>query len=153
MNWRKAARFVLFLAGMLTSVGAAQLFYHGFIAPGAAYLTMTALFLWVATRWLPKSDPTEEEPEPRCGIIDDAALNEMALLVADLAVASLRGVGRTVPPSTKEIEQLEGRTSAMLDHMGVPSSRRDEMKEEFERLKGRVRRNEGGMAIIRSKRL
>lgn len=41
----------------------------------------------------------------------------------------------------------------MLDHMGVPSSRRDEMKEEFERLKGRVRRNEGGMAIIRSKRL
>lgn len=108
MNWRKAARFVLFLAGMLTSVGAAQLFYHGFIAPGAAYLTMTALFLWVATRWVPKSDPTEEEPEPRCGIIDDAALNEMALLVADLAVASLRGVGGPCPRQQRRSSSLRG---------------------------------------------
>lgn len=153
MTWQKAARFVLFLAGMLTALGAAQLFYHGFIAPGAAYLAMTAMFLWFATRRRAKAEKTAEEPERRPGIIDDAALNEMALLVADLAVASLRGVGRTVPPSTKEIEQLEGRTGAMLDHMGVPSSRRDELKEEFERLKGRVRRNEGGMALIRSTRL
>ncbi|MCR4817520.1 MAG: hypothetical protein K5841_01020 [Fretibacterium sp.] len=153
MTWRKAARFVLFLAGILTALGAAHLFYHNYIAPGAAYLVMTALFLWIATRRLSKSDKPEDEPEPRPGIIDDAALNDMALLVADLAVASLRGVGRTVPPSTKEIEQLEVRTNAMLDHMGVPSSRRDELKEEFDRLKGRVRRNEGGMALIRSTRL
>ncbi|MCR5346560.1 MAG: hypothetical protein K6E38_02190 [Fretibacterium sp.] len=153
MNWRKAARFILFLAGMLTAGGAAQLFYHGFIAPGMAYFAMTALFLWFGMRQPSETDAAEEEPERSPGIIDDAALNEMALLVADLAVASLRGVGRTVPPSTKEIEQLEERTNSMLDHMGVPSDHRGELKEEFNRLKGRMRRSEGGIALIRSRRL
>ncbi|MBR1672626.1 MAG: hypothetical protein IJ702_06840 [Fretibacterium sp.] len=149
MTWRKTTRFILFLAGMLTGGGAAYLFYHSYITPGAAYLAMTALFLWFATRHRPE----RESPERKPVIAGDAALNEMALLVADLAVASLKGVGRTVPPSTKEIEQIEGRTNAMLDHMGVPSTSRLELKEEFDRLKGRVRRNEGGMALIRSVRL
>ena len=148
MTWEKMTRRILFLAGMLTGGGAAYLFYNGYIAPGGAYLVMTALFLWFATR----TRPAEKEAPSR-GIVDDAALVDMALFLGDVAVAGLRSVGRTIPPSTKEIDQLEGRLSDLLDQIGAPSSRRAELREEFEKLKGRMRRNEGGIALVRSARL
>ena len=148
MTWEKMTRRVLFLAGMLTGGGAAYLFYNGHVTPGAAYLVMTAMFLWFATRTRPEA----REPQ-RYGIVDDAALVEMALFLGDVAVSGLKGVGRTVPPSTKEIGQVEERLNGLLDRVGASSSERAELREEFERLRGRVRRNEGGMALIRSARL
>lgn len=132
---------------MLAGVAAGHLFYMERFPGGAALLVMTALFLWFASRPSP-----EEEPE-EVSFVDDEALEEMALLVADLALGQLKGIGRTVPPSTKEITQLEERLEAMLDHMGVRSSRRAALDEEFEKLRGRTRRSEGGMALARSARL
>ncbi|MBQ9564527.1 MAG: hypothetical protein IJU98_02965 [Synergistaceae bacterium] len=148
MTWEKLTRGVVFLAGMLTGGGAAHLFYNGYIASGSAYLVMTALFLWIATRPNPN-----DSAAPARGIVDDAALVEMALLLGDVAVAGLKAVGRTIPPSTREIDQLEGRLNDLLDQIGAPSSRRTELREEFEKLKGRMRRNEGGIALARSARL
>ena len=149
MTWEKITKRVLFAAGIVTGGGAAYLFYNGLASPGWAYLAMTALFLWFATRT--KTADTEET-EPR-GIVDDAALVDMALLLGDVAVAGLKSVGRTIPPSTREIEQLNTQLTELLDKIGAPSARRAELREEFEKLKGRVRRNEGGMALVRSARL
>ncbi len=145
----KFVQWVLFLAGMLAGAGAGHLFYMDRYVPGGAFLALTAVFLGFATR----ARPAREEPEERPGVVDDAALVEMALFLAEVAINGLKGVGRTVPPTIKEIDQLEGRLNVMLDRMGAPSHRRKELKDEVERLKGRVRRNEGGLALARSVRL
>lgn len=139
---------ILFVAAMLAGAAAGHLFYMERFTAGGAFLVMTALLLWFASR----PAPVEEELEEH-GLVDDAALEEMALLVADLALGQLKGIGRTVPPSTKEINQLEERLDALLNHMGVRAGRRAALDDEFERLRGRTRLSEGGMALARSARL
>jgi hypothetical protein len=150
MTWEKMTRRVLFFAGIVTGGGAAYLFYNGLMYPGWAYLALAAVFLWFAMKT--RRADNEDISEPR-GIVDDAALVDMALLLGDVAVAGLKSVGRTIPPSTREIEQLNTQLTELLDKIGAPSARRAELREEFEKLKGRVRRNEGGMALVRSARL
>lgn len=145
----RIVQWALFLAGMLSGAVAGHLFYMDRLVPGGAFLALTAVFLWFGTR----GRPAREEPQECQGVVDDVALVELALFVAELAVTGLKGVGRTVFPSIKEIEQLEDKLNVMLDHMGAPSGRRKELKDEFERLRGRARRNEGGLALARSARL
>lgn len=147
MNRERLNRWGLFGAGMLAGATGA-LFYLGYVEVGVVCLVLTGSALWGALRMRPEYD----EPEER-GIVGDADLTELALFVAELALGGMRSIGRTIPPSVKEIEQLEGRLNALLDHMGAPAANREELKEGFEKLKGRTRRNEGGIALIRSKRL
>lgn len=140
------ARWGLFLAGMFAgATGALVCLDH--LGVGVLCLAAASVALWFAFR-----RQEAEEPQER-GVVSDADLSELALFVAELAVSGLKGVGRTIPPSTKEIEQLEGRLNVLLDHMGVSDASRADLRSEFERIKGRTRRNEGGIALIRSRRL
>ena len=77
----------------------------------------------------------------------------MAVLIAHTAVASLKNIGRTVPPGTKEIDELQEKVNDFLDAMPLEQSERDDITEEFDRLRNRTRRNEGGRALMRSARL
>lgn len=139
-------RWGLFLAGLFAGA-TGGLFYLDHVVAGALCLAAASGALWFALR-----RREVEEPQER-GVVSDADLSELALFVAELAVSGLKGVGRTIPPSTKEIEQLEGRLNVLLDHMGVSDASRADLRSEFERIKGRTRRNEGGIALIRSRRL
>lgn len=149
MTWSRGARTALLLFGIGAGVVAGHLFYGERLAPGGAFLLMAGVSFWAATR----ARDDEDEPRERASIVDDAALVEMALFISEVAVSGLRGVGRTMPPSTKEIDQLEGRMDVLLDKIGAPSSRRAQLREELDRLRGRARRNEGGLALARSARL
>ena len=139
-------RWGLFLAGLFAGA-TGGLFYLDHVVAGALCLAAASGALWFALR-----RREAEEPQER-GVVGDGDLSELALFVAELAVSGLKGVGRTIPPSTKEIEQLEGRLNVLLDHMGVSDASRADLRSEFERIKGRTRRNEGGIALIRSRRL
>lgn len=140
------ARWGLFLAGLFAGATGA-LFYLDHVEVGVLCLAAAS-----GTFWFALGRREVEKPQER-GVVSDADLSELALFVAELAVSGLKGVGRTIPPSTKEIEQLEGRLNVLLDHMGVSDASRADLRSEFERIKGRTRRNEGGIALIRSRRL
>ena len=58
-----------------------------------------------------------------------------------------------MPPSSMEVAQLEDRLNALLGGMGVSAEERRQLAEEFEKLKGRVQRNEGRKALSQSTRL
>jgi hypothetical protein len=77
----------------------------------------------------------------------------MAALIADIAVSSLQNIGRTVPPTTKEINELEEKLNLFLDSMPLNSEEREEIAERIDSVKNRTRRNEGGRAILRNARL
>ena len=84
---------------------------------------------------------------------DSKDLHDLAMLIADLSVMSLKNIGRTIPPGTKEINDMEEKLSSFLDVMPLSSDERDEISEEFDRLRDRTKRNESGRAIMRSARL
>ncbi|MBR4196414.1 MAG: hypothetical protein IKQ95_06875 [Synergistaceae bacterium] len=140
-------RWVLFCAGIITAIFAGYMFSGGKIDWGAAWLSVTVGFLCFATRIKPaksqdsSSDDTSKE------------LHDMAILIAHTAVASLKNIGRTVPPGTKEIDELQEKVNDFLDAMPLEQSERDDITEEFDRLRNRTRRNEGGRALMRSARL
>ena len=77
----------------------------------------------------------------------------MAVLISDIALMSIKNIGRTIPPNEKEIEELETKLNNFLDLMPVEKSERIEISDEFGRLKERSRRNASGRAILRSARL
>ena len=138
----KFFRWALFCAGIITSIFAGYMFYIDNIAAGAAWLAMAVGFLCFATRI--KNDASNEELENNSG---DKDLHDLAVLIADLAVMSLKNIGRTIPPGTKEIEELENKLNSFLDLMPVDKPERDEIKEEFDKLKNR---NKSGRAIFNS---
>ena len=149
MNFDKIFRWALFCAGIITSIFAGYMFYIDNIAAGAAWLAAAVGFLCFATRI--KNNESDEAGEKDSE--NDRDLHDLAVLIADIAVMSLKNIGRTVPPGTKEIEQLEDKLNNFLDLMPVDKSEREEINEEFDRLKNRTRRNESGRAILRSARL
>lgn len=147
MSWDILFRWAFFCAGIITSIFAGYMFYIDNIAGGAAWLAMAVGFLCFATRIrTEKHDPVKEEQ-------DNQELNNMAMLIADMAVMSLQNIGRTVPAGTKEIEGLEDRLNKFLDTMPVNEQERREIADKFDMLRNRIRRNEGGRAIMRSSRL
>ena len=143
MSIEKIFRWILFCAGIITSIFAGYMFYIDNIPGGAAWLAMGVGFLCFATRIQNASNDTDNS-DPQA----DRVLHDMAILIADLAVRSMKNIGRTVPPGTKEIEELEDKLNNFLDLMPVEKTERDEISEEFSRLKDRTRRSEGGRAIF-----
>ena len=138
-------RWALFCAGIITSIFAGYMFYIDNIAAGAAWLAAAVGFLCFSTK-INNSDDDNIENEKDTD--SDKDLHELAVLIAEIAVMSMKNIGRTVPPGTKEIEQLENKLNNFLDLMPLDKTEREEINEEFDRLKNRT-----GRAIFRSARL
>ncbi len=147
MSWDTFLRWVLFCAGIITSIFAGYMFYTDNVSWGAAWLAMAVGFLCFATRIKPERPDRENDSQ------DDKELNNMAMLIADIAVMSLQNIGRTVPAGTKEIEGIEDRVNRFLDSMPVNDEERQEIADKFDTLRQRTRRNESGRALMRSSRL
>ena len=148
MTIDKIIRWILFCAGIVTSIFAGYMFYIDNIAAGAAWLAMAVGFLCFATRIGVSGGDNNSDADQ-----DNKDLHDMAVLIADIAVNGLKNIGRTVPPNSKEIQDMEDKLNSFLDAMPVDKSERDEINEEFDRLRNRTRRNESGRAILRSARL
>lgn len=146
MTLDKLLRWFLFCAGIITAIFAGYMFSTGKNDLGAAWLAVTVGFLCFATRI--KTDKPADTSEQ-----DNKDLHDMAVLIAEIAVTSLRNIGRTIPAGTKEVDDLEDKVNNFLDAMPVTQAEREEINEEFERLRNRTRRNEGGRALLRSARL
>lgn len=146
MTLDKLLRWFLFCAGIITAIFAGYMFSTGKNDLGAAWLAATVGFLCFATRI--KTDKPVDTSEQ-----DNKDLHDMAVLIAETAVMSLKNIGRTIPAGTKEVDDLQDKVNNFLDAMPVSQSEREEINEEFERLRNRTRRNEGGRAILRSARL
>ena len=139
-------RWVLFCAGFIMSIFAGYMFYIDKISAGAAWLALGIGFLLFATRIKRekfKSDKNSQENNR------DMNFHDLALLVADLAVMSLKNVGRTVPPSEREINDLSEQVNNFLASMPVNESEREAISQEFEKLTDRTRRNLSGRALFR----
>ena len=149
MTIDRLIRWALFCAGIITSIFAGYMFYIDNIAAGAAWLAMAVGFLCFATRIRNGSDGDYNSDSEQ----DNKDLHDLAILISDIAVMSLKNIGRTIPPSSKEIQDMETKLNNFLDVMPVDKSERVEIDEEFDRLKNRTRRNESGRAILRSARL
>ena len=147
MSWDTFSRWVLFCAGIITVIFAGYMIYIDNIAWGATWLAMAVGFLCFATRIKPDKSKSDKDNS------DDKELNNMAMLIADLAVMSLQNIGRTVPAGTKEIEEIEDRVNIFLDTMPVSEEERKEIAEKFDTLRDRTRRNISGRALMRSSRL
>ena len=146
MNLDKILRWSLFCAGIITAIFSGYMFHTGKTDVGAAWLAMAVGFLCFSTRIKIEKSETQNDD-------DSKDLHDLAVLIADIAVMSLKNIGRTVPPGTKEIDELEEKVNNFLDVMPLSQPERDDIAEEFDRLRHRTRRNEGGRAILRSARL
>lgn len=143
----KIIRWVLFCAGIITSIFAGYMFYIDNIAGGAAWLAVAVGCLSFSVRVTHSSDSSQEIQDSE---ENDQDLHDLAILISDIALMSLKNIGRTVPPGTKEIEGLEKKLNHFLDLMPVDKTEREEIDEEFDRLKNRTRRNESGKAFYKS---
>ena len=94
-----------------------------------------------------------DKPQTSSDSDSDSELHDLAVLIAEVAAMSLQNIGRTVPPSTKEIADIEDKLNNFLDTMPVSESEREEIAEKFEAVRNKTRRNQSGMAIMRSSRL
>ena len=147
MTLDKILRWILFCAGIITAIFAGYMFKENKIDWGAAWLSVSVGFLCFATRV--KADKTHSSSSDD----DSKELHDMAVLIADTAISSLKNIGRTIPPGTKEIDDLEKKVNDFLDVMPLSQSERENISDEFDRLRNRTRRNEGGRALLRSARL
>ncbi len=147
MTLDKFLRWAIFCAGIITAIFAGYMFSEGRIDWGAAWLSVTVGFLCFATRIKTEKSSQSSSDD------DNKDLHDLAILIAGLAVTSLKNIGRTIPPGTKEINDMEEKLSSFLDVMPLSSDERDEISEEFDRLRDRTKRNESGRAIMRSARL
>ena len=148
MSLDRFLRWVLFSAGIITVIFAGYMFNIKRLPEASMCLSLAVGFLCFATRI--KRDKSESESDSQDSSNE---LHDMAALIADIAVSSLQNIGRTIPPGTKEINDMEEKLSSFLDVMPLSSDERDEISEEFDRLRNRTRRNESGRAIMRSARL
>ena len=150
MTWDGMTQQILFLAGMFCGIEAGRLFYLDRPLGGGGFLLMAGVFLFFSMKGRGRREegPVEEERvEPR----DSAAA--LALFVAEEAVNGFKRIGRTMPPSPMEIAQLEERLDDLLIDMKIPAEERSRLAEEFEKLRGRARLDEGRRSLIQSSRL
>ncbi len=132
----------MLIAGLVTSVIAGHLFYLSRPAPGAAYIAMTVGFLIFATR--AGNDNNHK---------NDIALNKISVMMSKILITSLKNTARTIPMSSKELTELESELNEFLDYMPMSDDDRDFINDEFDKLKDRAKRNEGGRAILKNARL
>ena len=145
MTLDKILRWILFCAGIITAIFAGYMFKENKIDWGAAWLAVAIGFLCFATRIkIDKPSSTDD---------DNKELHDMAVLIAEVAVMSLKNIGRTVPPGTKEVDEMEEKVNNFLATMPLTQSEREDIADDFDRLRNRTRRNEGGRAIMKSARL
>ncbi|MBQ7562226.1 MAG: hypothetical protein IJS99_10440 [Synergistaceae bacterium] len=137
-------RWVLFCAGFILSIFAGYMFYIDRISAGSAWLALGVGFLLFATRI--KREKVNNDSQD---YNQDINFHDLALLVADLAVMSLKNIGRTVTPGEKEINDLSDKVNKFLDNMPVNESEREAISLEFEKLTDRTRRNLSGRALFR----
>ena len=147
MSLDKFLRWASFCAGIITAIFAGYMFYVNEVSKGAACLAVCVGFLGFATRYSPDRADSSGNDQ------NDSDLHDLAVLVADLAAMSLQNIGRTIPPSSKEISDIEDKLNSFLDAMPVSESEREEIAGKFEAVRDRIRRNQGGRALIRSSRL
>lgn len=150
MIWERATRGILFGAGMLCGIGAGHLFYLDRPSSGGAFLALTGMFLFFAQR-----GGIRREEEGTKGERSETApaAAELALFIAEEAVNGLKRIGRSMPPTSMEVAQLEERMDELLDRLNVPATERSRLVEELEKLKGRARLDEGRRALSQSSRL
>ena len=148
MSFDNLLRWFLFSFGIILAIFAGYMFYIDKIPAGAAWLAMSIGFLCFATRLRASSGSGSGS-----GSDEDDDLHDMAVLIADLAVSSLKNIGRTVPPNAREIDELEGKLHKFLAAMPLNTSELEGITDEFEKLRNRSRRNEGGRALLRNSRL
>ena len=148
MSLDRFFRWASFCAGIITAIFAGYMFYLDDTAKGAACLAVCVGFLSFATRFQREKAASSSGSKQ-----DNIDLHALAVLMSDLAAMSLQNIGRTVPPGTKEIADLEEKLNAFLDAMPVSAEEREGIAEKFEALRDRTRRNQGGRAIMRSSRL
>ena len=151
MAWEGTKRWILFAAGMFCGIEAGHLFYLDRLSAGGAFLLLAGAFLFFSQRERGRRE--EEPPEEMPAEPEGSPAAGLALFVAEEALNGLKRIGRTMPPSSMEVTQLEDRLGALLGSMGVPAEDRKPLAEEFEKLKGRARRNEGRRALSQSARL
>lgn len=149
MTLDKLLRWAFFCAGMITAIFAGYMFYTDNIAGGAAWLAVAVGFLSFATRLVPEKHSEQSQNPPD----DDSDLHDLAALIAEVATMSLQNIGRTAPPTSKEIDDMEYKLTKFLDTMPLDSDERAEIADKFEALRNRSRRAQGGRALLRSARL
>lgn len=170
---KKFLILILAIGAMLSGAAAGHLFYLEKFTSGIAMLVMTLIFLSYAMSVYDKNwrfsnsgsdngDDDDEDDEKSGFEIDfengefirvEKFFGDISLLIADTAISSLKNIGRTIPPSIKEITDTEEKINNLLNQAGVAHAKRENLKEEFNKLKDRTRRNEGGAAIMRNSRL
>ncbi len=148
MSLDRFLRWVLFSAGIITVIFAGYMLNINRLPEASMCLSLAVGFLCFATRI--KREKSEPESESQDANKD---LHDMAALIADIAVSSLQNIGRTIPPTTKEINELEEKLNNFINAMPLSSEEREEIAERIESVKNRTRRNEGGRAILRNARL
>ena len=148
MSWDKFSRWVLFSAGIITVIFAGYMFNINRLPEASMCLSLAVGFMCFATRIRIENSDTDNDSQDT-----NNDLHDMAALIADIAVSSLQNIGRTLPPTTKEINELEEKLNHFLDAMPLNAEEREEIAERFEIIKDRTRRNEGGRAILRNARL
>lgn len=160
---KKFLTVILALGAMASGIMAGHLFYLEKFMAGIAMLAMTLIFLSYSmsstghVKYYENYDDDDLENEDDDGANDfidtEKVLGDMALLISEMAVNNFKNIGRTIPPSIKEITELEEKLNALLNKSGVPFGKRGNLNEEFNKLKGRTRLNDGGAAIMRNSRL
>lgn len=150
MTWEGMMRWILFGAGMLCGIEAGHLFYLERPLAGGAFLLMTGMFLFFS---LSERRRREEMISGEEITVPEHSTAELALFVAEEALNGLKRIGRTMPPSSMEVAQLEDRLDALLASMNVPAEGRARLADEFEKIKGRARLDEGRRALSQSTRL
>ena len=139
----KIFRWGLFCAGIIMAIFAGYMFYIDKIAAGAAWLSVSVGFLCFSTR-VRNSSNYYDDDDGENNFHSDRELHDVAVLVADLAVMSLK----TSKPGKKEIEYWENRVNNLLKAMRVSKLERDEIIDKFDALKGKTQLEEKGRAFF-----
>ncbi len=144
-------RWILFVAGMFCSIKAGHLFYLDRLSAGGAFLLLAGMFLIFSQ--MERDQHEEPPPEEMPAESEGSIAAGLALFVAEEALNGLKRIGRTMPPTSMEVAQLEDRLNALLGSMGVPAEKGRQRAGGLEKLKGGAGGNEGRGALSQSTRL
>ncbi len=149
-EWDKITRWILFAAGLISGAMAGYLFYIGKNSTGAAYMAMTVGFLCFATR----TGIFRADKHKNNNINDEnKKFREIALMIAEIYILSLKNIGRTIPPSSKELQEIEEDLKNFMQNMNINNDETEIILNEFDKLKNRSRLSDGGRAFLKNARL